>query len=47
MKRRGFLGLIGAAFILHFRGIAEAICNPSLVQLFRHGRNLVQARGGA
>ncbi len=45
MKRRGFLGLAGAAFFLAFRGLADAICNPSLVQLFRHGRQLVQARG--
>ena len=45
MERRGFLGLATAAFVLALRGIAEAICNPSLVQLFRHGRQLVQARG--
>lgn len=47
MKRRGFLGLLGAAFLLPLRGIAEAICNPSLVRLFRGGTNLVQTRGGA
>jgi L-ascorbate metabolism protein UlaG (beta-lactamase superfamily) len=46
MKRRGFLGLVGAAFFLALRGIAEAVCNPSLVKLFRQGRQLVQARGG-
>lgn len=47
MKRRGFLELAAAAFLLGLRSAAEAICNPSLVQLFRNGRNLVQARGGA
>jgi L-ascorbate metabolism protein UlaG (beta-lactamase superfamily) len=46
MKRRGFLGLAGAAFLLPLRGIADAICNPSLVKLFQQGRQLVQARGG-
>jgi L-ascorbate metabolism protein UlaG (beta-lactamase superfamily) len=45
MKRRGFLGLAGAALFLPLRGIADAICNPSLVHLFHHGRQLVQARG--
>lgn len=47
MKRRGFLGLAGAAFFVGLRGIADAICNPSLVQLFRHGRRFVQTRGGS
>ncbi|MGH7797650.1 MAG: MBL fold metallo-hydrolase [Candidatus Binatia bacterium] len=47
MKRRGFLGLAGATFFLALRGIAEAICNPSLVRLFQQGRQLVQARGNA
>lgn len=45
MKRRNFLGLAGATLFLAFRDIAHAICNPSLVQLFQHGRHLVQARG--
>src|SRR5512145_2731989 len=45
MKRRGFLGLAGAAFFIALRDIAEAICNPSLVRMFRQGRQLVQARG--
>lgn len=45
MKRRGFLGLAGAAFFIPLRDIAEAMCNPSLVQIFRQGRQLVQARG--
>lgn len=45
MKRRGFLGLAGAAFFIALRGIAEAICNPSLVRMFRQGRQFVQARG--
>ena len=39
MKRRGFLGLVGAALFLPLRGIADAICNPSLVHLFHQGRN--------
>jgi L-ascorbate metabolism protein UlaG (beta-lactamase superfamily) len=47
MKRRGFLGVVIAAFLVGLRGIAEAICNPSLVQLFRHGRQFTQLRGGA
>jgi L-ascorbate metabolism protein UlaG (beta-lactamase superfamily) len=46
MKRRGFLGLVGTtASVLALRGAAEAICNPSLVNLFRQGRQFVQARG--
>jgi len=47
MKRRGFLGLAGAACFLALRGIAEAICNPSLVRLFQQSRRLVQARGNS
>lgn len=46
MRRRGFLGLLGAVFLLPLRGLAEAFCNPSLVRLFDQGRRLVQARGG-
>ena len=45
MKRRGFLGLAAAAFFMPLRDIAQAMCNPSLVQIFRQGRQLVQARG--
>jgi L-ascorbate metabolism protein UlaG (beta-lactamase superfamily) len=45
MKRRGFLGVAGAALVLPLRGIADAICNPSLVHLFHHGRQFIQARG--
>lgn len=45
MKRRSFLGLAGAAVFLPLRGVADAICNPSLVHLFHQGRQLVQARG--
>jgi L-ascorbate metabolism protein UlaG (beta-lactamase superfamily) len=47
MKRRNFVGLIGAAFLLPLRGIAEAVCNPSLVRLFQQGKQLIQARGNA
>lgn len=46
MRRRGFIGLVIAFFILPLRGIVEAICSPSLVRLLERGRNLVQARGG-
>jgi L-ascorbate metabolism protein UlaG (beta-lactamase superfamily) len=45
MKRRGFLGIVGSAWLLWLRGVGEAMCNPSLVELFHHGRHLVQARG--
>jgi len=45
MKRRGFLGVVGAALFLPLRGIADAICNPSLVHLFHQGRQFIQARG--
>ena len=45
MERRGFLGLTVAGFIVALRGVADAVCNPSLVRLFRNGRQLVQARG--
>src|ERR1041385_8079721 len=44
MKRRGFLGVLGSGCLLWLRGVAEAMCNPSLVELFHHGRHLVQAR---
>jgi L-ascorbate metabolism protein UlaG (beta-lactamase superfamily) len=46
MRRRGFVGLVGTAFLLPLRGIADAFCNPSLVWLYNQGRQLVQARGG-
>ena len=46
MKRRGFLGLVGATLFLPLRGIADAFCNPSLVHLYQQGKQLVQARGG-
>ena len=45
MKRRGFLGVVGAALFFPLRGIADAICNPSLVHLFHQGRQFIQARG--
>lgn len=46
MKRRGFLAIAGGACLVALRSTAEAICNPSLVDLMRKGRNFVQARGG-
>jgi L-ascorbate metabolism protein UlaG (beta-lactamase superfamily) len=45
MRRRAFLGLT-AAFLLLPRRLAQAFCNPALVELFGKGRALVQARGG-
>ena len=47
MKRRGFLAMLAAAFVWPLRGMAEAICNPSLVHLFHQSRQLVQARGNS
>ena len=46
MRRRNFVGLVGAACLLPWRGLAEAVCNPSLVRLFQQGKQLIQARGG-
>ena len=46
MKRRNFMAMAGSVLLLPLRGIADAFCNPSLVQLFNKGRQLVQARGG-
>lgn len=46
MRRRNFVSLVGAAWLLPLRGLAEAVCNPSLVRLFQQGKQLIQARGG-
>ncbi len=46
MKRRGFIGLLAMGFLVLLRGLAQAICNPSLVQLLGQGRQLIQARFG-
>jgi len=46
MKRRGFIGLLAAGILLPLRSLAQAFCNPALVQLFEQGRKLVQARPG-
>jgi L-ascorbate metabolism protein UlaG (beta-lactamase superfamily) len=46
MKRRSFLGLVGATLLLPLRGLADAFCNPSLVHLYQQGKHLLQARGG-
>ena len=46
MKRRGFIGLLVGLFMLPFRRVAEAICNPLLVRLLDRGRDLVQIRSG-
>jgi len=47
MKRRSFIGMLSATFLLPFRSLAEAFCNPALVHLLHQGHHLVQARGGA
>ena len=46
MRRRNFIGLVGAAMALSLRGLADAVCNPSLVRLFQQGKQLIQTRGG-
>jgi L-ascorbate metabolism protein UlaG (beta-lactamase superfamily) len=46
MERRGFVALLAGIIWLPLRGLAQAVCNPSLVRLFGQGRDLVQARPG-
>jgi hypothetical protein len=46
MKRRGFIGVLAMGLLVLLRGLAQAICNPSLVQLLGQGRQLIQARFG-
>jgi L-ascorbate metabolism protein UlaG (beta-lactamase superfamily) len=46
MKRRGFIGLLAAGFLILIRGVAQAVCNPSLVHLLGQVRQLVQVRSG-
>ena len=50
MKRRNFLANVIATtsslLVLPWRGIAEALCNPYLVDLLHQGRQLAQTRGG-
>ena len=46
MKRRSFIGLLAGTILVLARGVAQAICNPSLVNLFEHGRRLLQTRPG-
>lgn len=46
MKRRGFISLLSTAFVIFLKDIAQAVCNPSLVHLLGHARQLVQARPG-
>src|SRR5262249_60819752 len=46
MKRRGFVSLAAAAFLVFLRDVAQAFCNPSLVRLLGEVRQLVQARPG-
>src|SRR3989304_46085 len=46
MRRRNFVGLLAAALLVPFRGIVQAFCNPSLVNLFEQGKKLIQARPG-
>jgi L-ascorbate metabolism protein UlaG (beta-lactamase superfamily) len=47
MKRRGFVGLIASAIVLAIKNVAQAFCNPALVDLIGQGRYLAQARSGA
>jgi L-ascorbate metabolism protein UlaG (beta-lactamase superfamily) len=44
MERRGFVGLLAGLFWLPLRGVAEAVCNPSLVRLLGKAREFIQAR---
>ena len=44
MKRRLFLGSLAGFFLLPLRRAAQAICNPSLVDLPPHERQLAQSR---
>ena len=44
MKRRGFIGALTSFLLLPLREMVEAVCNPSVVHFFHHGRQLVQAR---
>ena len=46
MKRRGFIGLLAGALLLAARRVAQAFCNPALVELFEQGRHFVQVRPG-
>jgi L-ascorbate metabolism protein UlaG (beta-lactamase superfamily) len=45
MKRRSFIGALTSFLLLPLREFVEAVCNPSVVHFFHHGRHLVQARG--
>jgi L-ascorbate metabolism protein UlaG (beta-lactamase superfamily) len=47
MKRRNFIALMSSLFMMPWRSLAEAFCNPSLVNLLGKGRHLVQTRGGS
>jgi L-ascorbate metabolism protein UlaG (beta-lactamase superfamily) len=47
MKRRNFVGLLTGGLLFYLRDLVYAFCNPSLVHLFSHGRQLVQSRPGA
>ena len=46
MKRRHFIGVMVGSALMSLRGVARAVCNPSLVHLFEQSRKLVQVRGG-
>jgi len=46
MKRRGFITMLVGLFLLPFKRMAHAICNPSLARLLQEGRNLAQIRSG-
>lgn len=46
MKRRSFFGLLLTVLFIPLRGIAQAVCNPSMVRLLGQGRQLAQAGRG-
>jgi L-ascorbate metabolism protein UlaG (beta-lactamase superfamily) len=46
MRRRNFIVLAAVGALLVARRVAEAICNPSLVELFGRHRHLTQTRPG-
>ncbi len=47
MKRRSFIAALTTFLLVPLREIVEAVCNPSVVHFFHHGRHLVQTRGNS
>lgn len=46
MKRRGFFSLLAGCAVIAYDRVANAICNPHLVELLGQGPNLARARAG-